>query len=274
MGVNRPNTSRPLAALMTVMMGIFMVAFVGIGISAVLGRMPGIPWPVGLAFIGIGVLVTPFIRYFVPLALTGREPGQDRRPEKVLEQGSGGARTTTYQRRGSVTLTILGYAGFGLFMAVALLASLVFLPLLPVALIMAVIVIPSAIAGIRQLLDNPAALELSTAGLTIPAFGFMPWRGERLAIEDLPVMSGGENTRVIGSTRQLGVYLRSGAEPVERGAMERWTRGLSRFFMSVAAFAGRGRYAPIAIAERELPVPLEEVLEAAEAYRREAVGSG
>jgi hypothetical protein len=275
MDVNRPTTSRPMAAFMTVAMGLFTAVFVVIGGAAIIGRMPRVPWVMGVVFIGVAAIGVRFLMYFLPLALTGREPDVDRRPEKVVQQGSGTARTTTYQRRGNVTLTILGYAGLAVFIGAFLLLSLALLPFLPIALIMAVIVIPSAIAGIRQLLDNPAALELSTAGLAIPAHGFIAWPDvERLAIEDLyPVMSGEENTRVIGSTRQLGVYVRPGVSVGQRGALEGYTRGLGRLFTSLAAAAGRGKYASIAVAERELPVPLEEILEAAEAYRREAIGA-
>ena len=181
---------------------------------------------------------------------------------------AGGA--IVYPRTGSAIVNVVVAGGAGVFLTVMMIFGIVVgaIAMAAIAGVMWLLIVPATIQSAVRVLRDPAALQLSPIGLRSPDVGLIPWSDiERLAIEDQRPLVARPGVHVVGSMRVLAIHLRPGAEPPRQGPIDRAMRWVAKGFVALGANAGYGRFHWLAIPERYLGVPLEEVLDAASPYR-------
>jgi hypothetical protein len=129
------------------------------------------------------------------------------------------------------------------------------------------LIVPASFVGLIRLATDSTVLVLESDGLRIHGVGSIPWQDvQGLSIEDTRPLVAKPGTRVIGSMRQLAIELRPGAQVPVGNVVDRAMRRVAQGFLSIGQAAGRGRYHWLAVRERDIGVPLEEVLHIANAF--------
>ncbi len=186
-----------------------------------------------------------------------------------------------YRRSASGYVDVIVGVGAALFISVMLAFSVALigsgevagLGFLLIASLMWLLIVPATILGLIRLAADRSVLVLTPDGLRLHGVGWIPWTDvERLSIEDTTRLVAEPGTQVIGSMRQLAIHLRAGAEPPRGNALDEALRAIGKGYLAIGAAAGRGRYQWLAVRERDIGVPLEEVLDVASVYHARVVG--
>lgn len=269
------GTDRQQAFAILVVTWLGGVVFLLTGVYVV-GSLDG---PERLAGAAMAVMGAVCLALGVTYGLGGLRPQRapaERRPTPAPMIGS-----VTYRRSAKGYTDVIAGVGAAAFITLLLLFALAMVasgegelaPILIVAVPMWLLITPATVQGLVRLVRDQAVLELRADGLRIPDVGWIPWGDiERLEIEDTRAIVADPGTTVVGSTRQLAIHLRDGAQPPRGNALDRALRRVGQGFLALGAAAGKGRYHWLAVPERSLDVPLEEVLDVASVYHARVVG--
>lgn len=269
------GTDRQQAFAILVVTWLGGVVFLLTGVYVV-GSLDG---PERLAGAAMAVMGAVCLALGVTYGLGGLRPQRapaDRRPTPAPMTGS-----VTYRRSAKGYTDVIAGVGAAAFITLLLLFALAMVasgegelaPMLLVAVPMWLLITPATVQGLVRLVRDQAVLELRADGLRIPDLGWIPWGDiERLEIEDTRALVADPGTTVVGSTRQLAIHLRDGAQPPRGNALDRALRRVVQGLLALGAAAGKGRYHWLAVPERSLGVPLEEVLDVASVYYARVVG--
>jgi hypothetical protein len=269
-----PGRDRANALSILAVTGLVGTVFVIAGI-VLASDLDGVARLAGVAMVVMGIISLVIA---VTYGLGGLAPQTESAPVAAAVPRTG---SVVYQR------SLKGYADVIVSVGAALFVTLFFFLSIaivaegegawaPAILISAVIwflITPATVLGLIRLASDRSVLELAPAGLRLPGLGWIRWVDiERLAIEDTRPLVERPGTKVIGSMRQLAIHLRDGVEPPAGNALDRAYRRLAQGYFAVGAAAGKGRYHWLAVRERELDVPLEQVLDVASVYHTRVVG--
>lgn len=141
-----------------------------------------------------------------------------------------------------------------------------------VGVVIWLLVVPATIISTFRVIREPRVLELSSDGVWLPSAGRVRWQDiERVTIEDTRPLAQ-TSGRVIGSMRQLAIHVRPGVDVHLETAVDRSMRVVAQHFLDNARRRGLGSFGWLAVRERDLAVPLEDVLVVAMAFHDRAVG--
>jgi hypothetical protein len=258
--------------------GIVGTVFLGVGVA--IGTFStGVARLAGTAMAVMGVICLLIaVTYGVGGLLSARSTSPDAvRPAPRIVPGA----SVTYPRSRTGYVDVAVGVGAGTFISLFFLMGLALMEagepagfgFALVSGLMWLLIVPATVLGLARLARDRTMLVLDPEGLRIHGVGWIPWQDvDRLSIEDTTQLVAEPGTRVVGSMRQLAVGLRPGAEPPRGNALDEAMRSVAKGFLAIGRAAGRGDYHWLAVRERDIDVPLEEVLDVACIFHARVVG--